>query len=111
MSEGNIPQYQKQFDEQFCSSCGKPIKIKAEICPYCGVRQYGSKEKSDRNWLTCLLLFLFLGWIGGHRFYVGKIWTAILYVITAYGIGIWALIDFISILTGNFKDNEGKFVR
>lgn len=66
---------------------------------------------SERNWGTCFLLFLFLGWLGAHRFYVGKIGTAILYIITLGGAGIWAIVDFIAIFTGNLKDKEGNVVR
>ena len=29
---------EKDIDEIYCSSCGKPIKKEAEICPHCGVR-------------------------------------------------------------------------
>ena len=48
MSEANNNQpYQKQLDEIFCSSCGKPIKKEAEICPYCGVRQKAGKKKKN----------------------------------------------------------------
>ena len=67
MSEENNLQVSKQSDEQFCSSCGKPIKIKAEICPHCGVRQSGSKEKSEKSWMTCLLLCIFFGWLGNSQ--------------------------------------------
>lgn len=63
--------------------------------------------KSEKDWLVTLLLCLFLGGIGVHRFYAGKIGTGILQLITLGGCGIWTLIDFIMILTGNFKDNEG----
>ena len=66
---------------------------------------------SERNWGTCFLLFLFLGWLGAHRFYVGKVGTALLYIITLGGLGVWAIVDFILIVVGNFKDNEGKPVR
>lgn len=65
---------------------------------------------SERNWGTCFLLFLFLGWLGAHRFYAGKIGTAILYIFTFGGVGIWALVDLISIVFGNFTDKEGKFI-
>ncbi|MCH8981163.1 TM2 domain-containing protein [candidate division KSB1 bacterium] len=41
-----------------------------------------------------------------HRFYVGKIGTGILQLITLGGLGIWALVDFIMIVTGNFKDKQ-----
>jgi TM2 domain-containing membrane protein YozV len=50
---------------------------------------------------------MFLGFLGVHRFYVGKVGTGILMLITLGGVGIWALIDFIMILSNNFKDNNG----
>ena len=56
------------------------------------------------------MLFLFLGYLGAHRFYAGKIGTAILYIFTFGGVGIWALVDLISIVFGNFTDKEGKFI-
>ena len=56
--------------------------------------------QSDKNWLATLLLCLFLGGIGVHRFYVGKVGTGILQLITLGGCGIWTLIDLIMIITG-----------
>lgn len=67
--------------------------------------------KSDKEWLVTLLLSLFLGTLGVHRFYVGKIGTGILQLITLGGCGIWALIDIIMIITGNFKDKDGHVVQ
>ena len=50
MNEVNNTQtYQKQLDEIFCRSCGKPIKKEAEICPYCGVRQKADKKKKSKK--------------------------------------------------------------
>jgi len=54
------------------------------------------------------LLCFFLGGLGAHRFYVGKVGTALLMILTLGGFGIWVLIDFIMILTGGFKDKEGR---
>jgi TM2 domain-containing membrane protein YozV len=54
------------------------------------------------------LLCFFLGGLGAHRFYVGKVGTALLMILTIGGLGIWVLIDFIMILTGSFKDKEGR---
>ena len=58
--------------------------------------------------VTAALLCFFLGAIGVHRFYVGKIGTGVAQVITLGGFGIWALIDFIMILMGTFTDANGK---
>lgn len=67
--------------------------------------------KSDKEWLVTLLLSLFLGTLGVHRFYVGKIGTGILQLITLGGCGIWTLIDIIMIVTGNFKDKDGYEIK
>lgn len=64
--------------------------------------------QSDKNWLATLLLCLFLGGIGVHRFYVGKVGTGILQLITLGGCGIWTLIDLIMIITGSFTDKDGN---
>ena len=64
--------------------------------------------QSDKNWLATLLLCLFRGGIGVHRFYVGKVGTGILQLITLGGCGIWTLIDLIMIITGSFTDKDGN---
>ena len=58
--------------------------------------------------LTAALLCWFLGVLGAHRFYVGKTGSAIAQLLTCGGCGIWALIDFIMILLGNFTDADGN---
>lgn len=57
--------------------------------------------------LPLFLLFFFLAWLGVHRFYVGKIGTGILFLLTFGGLGIWWIIDLILIVTGNFRDKQG----
>jgi TM2 domain-containing membrane protein YozV len=64
-------------------------------------------ESSDKKRLVALLLCFFLGVLGIHRFYVGKVGSGILQIITLGGFGIWVLIDFIMIICGSFKDKEG----
>jgi len=84
----------KGIDEKFCSECGNIIKIKAEICPKCGVRQKNTGEVSK---VVLLLLTFFTGGIGGHKFYLGKYWQGFFYLILFWtGIpGLIALIEFI----------------
>jgi TM2 domain-containing membrane protein YozV len=64
---------------------------------------------SDKSKTVAALLCFFLGGLGVHRFYVGKVGTGILTIVTIAGfLGIWPLIDFIMILTGSFKDKQGR---
>jgi TM2 domain-containing membrane protein YozV len=63
---------------------------------------------SNKQWLVTLLLCFFFGWLGAHRFYVGKTATAILQLVTLGGLGIWALVDLVVILMGRFTDKEGR---
>ena len=53
---------------------------------------------------------LVLGLFGAHRFYVGKIGTGILQILTLGGLGIWTFVDFIIIIVGHFKDKQGRRV-
>ena len=64
-------------------------------------------EKSQKGFVPTLLLALFLGGLGVHRFFVGKIGTGLLQLITLGGLGIWALIDVIMIAVGSFTDKAG----
>ncbi|MEV4170337.1 TM2 domain-containing protein [Nonomuraea sp. NPDC049709] len=61
-----------------------------------------------KSWLVAVLLCFFLGALGVHRFYVGKIGTGILMIVTLGGLGVWVLIDFIMILIGKFTDKQGQ---
>ncbi|MEY9980187.1 TM2 domain-containing protein [Lysinibacillus sp. RC79] len=69
------------------------------------------QQTSEKNYIVMILLCFFLGSLGIHRFYAGKIGTGILMIITLGGLGIWTLIDFIMIIIGKFKDKEGMEIK
>ncbi len=70
-----------------------------------------TEDVSDKGFVPALLLCFFLGGIGIHRFYVGKIGTGILMILTLGGLGIWTIIDFVMIAVGNFRDKQGRLLR
>ena len=67
-------------------------------------------EFSEKSRLVALLFCIFLGPLGVHRFYVGKVGTGILQLVTFGGFGIWALIDLILILVGTFRDKQERLL-
>ncbi len=74
-----------------------------------------AKEKeevnvSEKSRLVELLLCLFLGWAGAHRYYVNKIGTGTLMLFTGGGFGMWWMVDLAMISLGSFKDKENQVV-
>jgi TM2 domain-containing membrane protein YozV len=65
---------------------------------------------SPKSRLVTLLLCFFLGGFGAHRFYVGKMGTGVLMLLTLGGFGIWYLVDLIMIIVGSFRDQQGRVV-
>ena len=102
----------------YCWNCGAEVNDKAVVCVKCGCA-VGDGPKSApkthdgscKDWMITLLLCLFGGWLGLHRFYVGKTGTGIVQLLTCGGCGVWCLIDLIVICMGNFTDGEGKFIK
>ncbi len=112
----------------FCKKCGKEVDDGSKFCPYCGEDLQGANETytktefysasgskistnggSDKS-RGLALIFACLGFFvvaGIHRFYVGKIGTGILWLLTGGLFGIGTLIDVIMLATGSFTDIEG----
>jgi TM2 domain-containing membrane protein YozV len=96
----------------FCRGCGKEIHDSAPVCPSCGavqIQQQGQvASASDKRILPAFLLCFFFGIFGAHRFYAGKIGSAVAQLLTIGGLGIWALVDLILLVCGAFTDGAGN---
>ena len=58
-----------------------------------------------------LALCIFLGWLGAHRYYVGKIGTGVIWTLTVGVCGIGWIVDIVTILCGGFYDSNGCALR
>lgn len=116
-----IPQPEKKT--KFCQHCGEQIDKDCVVCPKCGKQVAELKAEQpnivinnsnantnvntnvsglmlrEKNKWVAFLLCLFLGYLGAHRFYEGKIGTGILWLLTAGLFGIGWVVDCIIILT------------
>ena len=66
---------------------------------------------SEKGFVPMILLCFFLGGLGVHRFYAGKVGTGILMLLTFGGFGIWTIVDFITIVIGSFTDADGRPIK
>jgi hypothetical protein len=88
-------------DDQFCHACGWNAQF-----PLPAARV--EPNPSERSRLAALLLCLLLGWLGAHRFYVGKVGTGLLWLFTIGLLGIGVIFDLVLIATGEFRDQRGR---
>ena len=102
-----------------CKSCQAPVinEVGFYICSKChgmvtGVCDGFHAHPSEKNWRTTLLLAIFLGVFGGHRFYVDKRGTGWLMLLLCWtGISVlWAVFDIIKIVTESFEDDLGCII-
>lgn len=100
--------FAKGTGKKFCQNCGKEVAEGAAVCIACGCALatpvVGGEQKSK---LVAVLLAFFIGSIGIHDFYLGYTKNGIIKIIltccTGVGGSIWALIDFIRLLTGSLN--------
>ena len=121
----------------YCKKCGKDVG-EASYCPHCGAAQSEDRQQltqpvvvnvvnnnTNQNnsinggpmnypykskW-AAFFLCLFLGYLGAHRFYVGKSGTGIIWLLTVGLGGIGWLVDLLLILFGSFRDKAGYPLR
>jgi TM2 domain-containing membrane protein YozV len=106
------------MNANFCKNCGTHLEPDVLFCTKCGEKidknqadknnTLSSTKQSQKSPIVTLLLCLFFGVFGFHRFYVGKIGTGLLMLITAGGLGIWYLVDLIFIVSNKFEDKHGN---
>jgi TM2 domain-containing membrane protein YozV len=70
-----------------------------------------SNNPSNKEFLPTFLLCFLFGYFGIHRFYVGKVGTGLLMILTLGGLGLWVVFDLILILIGSFRDSEGRVIK
>lgn len=113
---------------KYCKYCGEKIPEDAVLCTHCGRqveqlkneqpqviinnsnsninnnvnRNNGSYRSGAKNKWVALLLCIFLGYLGVHKFYEGKILLGIVYLCTFGLFGIGWFVDCIALL---FKPN------
>ncbi len=115
---------EQEIKTKFCKHCGTKIPEDAVLCTSCGrqveeIKQNTAAQpniiinndnintntntvvagmgRAKNKWVAFALCF-FLGYLGAHKFYEGKIVLGILYIFTVGFFGIGILIDLISIL-------------
>lgn len=70
-----------------------------------------SNNRSVKSYSVTLVLVLLFGFVGGHRFYAGKVGTGLLFLFTAGFFVIGWIIDIFTVAFGNFTDKTGRFIR
>ncbi len=101
--------FQKGTGNKYCQNCGVEVAEGAAVCTSCGFALTTAPAAigEQKSKLVAVLLAFFLGSIGIHDFYLGYtkngIIKIVLTVCTGFGGSIWALIDFIRLLTGSIN--------
>lgn len=109
-------------EANFCARCGNKLQPENLFCPKCGAKigaasiqsqttdDLSSSTAIDKQKLgtTALVLCILFGMLGVHRFYVGKTWTGIMMLVTGGFLGVWVVIDLISITRNKFEDKNGN---
>ena len=99
---GQPPEGQPQWGQQ-----QPPYYVPPQQQPQWGMQQPYQPIGMQKDWLTTLLLCIFVGFLGVHRFYTGHIGIGVVQLLTFGGCGIWWIVDLIMIATGTYTDSNG----
>lgn len=91
----------------FCSNCGKEISDNAVSCPDCGEPTKKANE-GKKNKALFVVLALFLGGLGIHRFYLGNVGLGILYLVF-FWTAIPAIAAFIEAIVIGLRKDDPRF--
>lgn len=116
---------EKGTGQNYCAKCGAKLNKDAAVCMSCGVSaDFGSKKSSslskgndgwcpaDKDKMVAIILAFFLGAIGIHNFYLGETKKGIFKIVMDLFLlgGIFALIDFVKMLTGSYEVSTEKLI-
>jgi TM2 domain len=93
-------------------SSGKKLTFKEKIVLKATQKQLKKSNtvgSGDKSHVAAILLSLFLGGLGIHRFYLGYTWQGVVQLLTLGGLGIWALIDIIRIIIKDLEPKDGSY--
>ena len=103
----------KSFNDlvRICPSCKAEIYAGSKVCPNCGTRQLRSGARRGKSRITAAILALLLGGIGAHKFYLGKTFQGILYLLFSWTLipGIIALCEFVMFIAMSDERFDEKY--
>lgn len=100
--DAHDPRFNRFWDGQAWTDQVQPIQTQPAVAAYT------APAGAPKSFVVAWILSLLLGVLGVDRFYLGKVGTGLLKLFTWGGLGIWALIDLILILTGSMRDKAGR---
>jgi TM2 domain-containing membrane protein YozV len=105
-------QQQQQFNQMnpgMNPGMGGPMQPYGAGAPMMGgMPGMGMAAGPQKAWMTTLLLAIFAGGFGAHRFYTGYTVFGIIQLCTCGGAGFWTLYDIIMIVTNKYVDAQGR---
>lgn len=109
----------------FCPDCGASMEAQDRYCGSCrwdaanpdhhSTRVLPSSQRtlgppSDKSRLTTLVLCFLGGFLGLHRFYVGRTGSGVVWLVTFGLFSVGWIYDLVMVSTGEFVDDQGKRV-